>query len=201
MGLLKSFNRISDIAIIEAIEQSTVKEDECLSQLYKDNFRPILSLVSKNNGGEEEAKEVLQTAIIVLYERIKKGGFELKAKLSTFLFSVAKNQWYNQLKENGKTVSSNEFSQAAELSYEIKIDNYDANAERKKWVVSLMNQLKPDCKEVLVYSVYQKYSMKEIAEMMGFKNEQIARNKKAKCLNYFKRIVVNHQKESHIMAS
>ena len=41
-----------------------------------------------NNGNEDDAKDIFQESIIVLYEKVKAGKFELSSKLKTFIYSV-----------------------------------------------------------------------------------------------------------------
>ena len=202
MKILFLNKKYSDAEIVDHIGKGTKEEDPCLKQLYKDSYKSILSFVLKNNGKEEDGKEVLQNAIIVLYEKIKKGNFTLTAKLSTYLFSVAKNQWYGQLKKQNKfmAIEEDKVEIAYGTTYQEETGFVEENANKKALVISIMNQLKNDCKEILIYSVYQNYSMKEIAEMMDFKNEQIARNKKSKCLGYFKGLILKSPKATELMS-
>ena len=180
-----------DSVLIRAIKIGGAPENDAIKQLYKQNLTAVTSFVIKNNGSEIDAREMLQEAIIILYENIKSNKFEYKAKLSTYLFSVAKNKWYSQLKR--KEIPTESPLEKGLITSSFTLSNTEKN-QKNEWVVGLMNHLKSDCKEILIYSIYQKYSMKEIAEMMNFKNEQIARNKKSKCLSYFKKIVLDYTK-------
>lgn len=186
----------SDAVIIRAIKIGGLPENDALKQLYKRNLPPVTSFVLKNSGSENDAKEMLQEAIIALYEKIKANDFQAKAKLSTFLFAVAKNQWYNQLKR--KEVPTDHLTHSKTLNNE-ETDGVNESKTQNEWIFGLMNHLKKDCKDILIYSIYQKYSMAEIAEMMNFKNEQIARNKKSKCLGYFKKLVLDYSQANQHM--
>lgn len=186
----------SDAVIIRAIKIGGLPENDALKQLYKRNLPPVTSFVLKNSGSENDAKEMLQEAIIALYEKIKANDFQAKAKLSTFLFAVAKNQWYNQLKR--KEVPTDHLTHSKSLN-QSETDSTNEKRAQNEWIFGLMNHLKKDCKDILIYSIYQKYSMAEIAEMMNFKNEQIARNKKSKCLGYFKKLVLDHSQANQHM--
>lgn len=201
MKIISLNSKYSDSQIIAHVRKGGKDEDLCLKQLYKDNYPSVISFVTKNKGTQEDGKETLQNAIIILYEKIKKGNFELTAKLSTFLFSVAKNQWYSELKKQNKFMQVEEDKEEISygVSFQEETDFIDENEHKKALVVSIMNQLKNDCKEILVYSIYQNYSMREIAEMMGFQNEQIARNKKSKCLSYFKNLIIKSPNANKII--
>lgn len=187
----------SDKEIIEGIKKGGREEDICLKQLYSENFKPIMSFVLKNNGTEKEAREMLQQGIIVLYEKIKTSTFTASAKLSTYIFSVVKNQWYTHLKQKDKLI----YAEPVQEKKIYQLNYQEEHVAKTDYVASLMQELKEDCREILILSIYQNYSMKEIAEMMGFKNEQIARNKKSKCLGYFKKLILKDSEASKILMS
>jgi DNA-directed RNA polymerase specialized sigma24 family protein len=58
----------------------------------------ILQLVINNNGDEDEAKDIYQEAIIVLYNKVKRGDFELSSKLKTYIYSICRRLWLKRLK-------------------------------------------------------------------------------------------------------
>ena len=54
--------------------------------------------------------------------------------------------------------------------------------EEKEAMLKLLSHLGEDCQKVLLYFYYERIKMKEIANRMNFANDQVARNKKVKCL-------------------
>ena len=56
----------------------------------KDLRKMIYSLVIKNSGNEDDAIDVLQDALIVLYEKVQLGTFELTVKLTTYIYGVSR---------------------------------------------------------------------------------------------------------------
>ena len=64
----------------------------------------IFSLVIKNSGNEDDAIDVLQDALIVLYEKVQLGTFELTVKLTTYIYGVSRNIWYNKLRGRGTVI-------------------------------------------------------------------------------------------------
>ena len=61
--------------------------------------------------------------------------------------------------------------------------------EERQTMLELIKQLGEDCQKVLRYYYYERLKMKEIAQLMNFANDQVARNKKAKCLKQLISIV------------
>ncbi|MFA6540631.1 MAG: sigma-70 family RNA polymerase sigma factor, partial [Bacteroidota bacterium] len=46
---------------------------------------------------EEDADDMLQEAVIVLWENVRSGRFEYTSKLSTYIFAVVQNMWKRKL--------------------------------------------------------------------------------------------------------
>ena len=178
----------TDTEIINGLLAGGQEEDSCLSYLYKQNLRSITNMIKENNGNEDEAKDIFQDAVVVFYEQVKTGKFQLEAKISTFLYSVAKNMWLNKLKRSKLEVAyrNTQDTDTADDLYEGVLEK-----EKQEIVHHVMNQLKDDCKQVLVYTIFENKAMKDVCDLMGFQNEQVARNKKSKCLNYLKTIIRN----------
>jgi len=56
-----------------------------LKRLYVAYFPMVLQLIVNNNGTADDAKDIYQEAIIVLYNKVKSGNFELSSKLNSGL--------------------------------------------------------------------------------------------------------------------
>ena len=67
--------------------------EDALNKLYIGYFPMILQFIPNNNGDEDDAKDVYQEGIIVLYNKIKGGDFELSSKLKTYIYSVCRRIW------------------------------------------------------------------------------------------------------------
>ncbi len=158
-----------------------------LMDLY-DYMKPqILKFISQNNGTKEEAKDILQDAIVTVYTIVRRGDFQEKSTLTTFTYAVAKNLWMNKLKR--KKVES-KYAQA-QIDQPISIDEVPAyyDFERRSIVEQLFGQLGADCKKILTLVYYQNYSMKELVNILHFDNEQVVRNKKYKCMKRLKAMI------------
>lgn len=180
-------NIFTDKEIVEGIQAGGKEEDECLDYLYKDNYNMIVNYIKTNSGDEEDAKEFFQESIIVFYERVKNGEYTLDAKISTYLFEVVKRKWMNELKRR-KRIHEHAISNTS-LEMEDQLDSVLIQKEKKQKVMQFINALHPTCRKILLYFYFQELSMKRIAELMGFKNDQVARNRKNLCMNELKDII------------
>jgi DNA-directed RNA polymerase specialized sigma24 family protein len=73
--------------------------ESAIKRLYVAYFPMVLQLIVNNNGTADDAKDIYQEAIIVLYNKIKKGDFELNSKLKTFIYSVCRRLWLKRLSQ------------------------------------------------------------------------------------------------------
>src|SRR6185312_16926040 len=73
--------------------------ENVLKRLYIAYFPMILQLVINNNGDSDDAKDIYQEAIIVLYNKVKTGDFELSSKLKTYIYSICRRLWLKRLSQ------------------------------------------------------------------------------------------------------
>src|ERR1700690_1079872 len=90
----------SDAKILDLIRKGD--DEESLAALYRANRRPVLSYVTRNSGTSDDADDVLQEAVVVLWEKVRSGNFRYESKLSTFIMGAAKNIWLRRLARRRK---------------------------------------------------------------------------------------------------
>src|SRR5690606_18400997 len=90
----------SDETIVEEIRKGN---KEALVYLYEGNYASIRNYILKNSGDSDDVEDILQDAVIVVWQKVSQKEFELTAKLSTFLFAVAKNLWLKALNKAKRT--------------------------------------------------------------------------------------------------
>lgn len=179
----------SDEEIIFCLKESEVKRDLALKQMYTRLFPIIKSYIQKNNGSEEDAADIFQDAMIVFYEKVRLDQFQLNSSIRTYLYSVCKHLWLNKLRAQKKVISlSNEGESLTIDPIETAIFGSD---ERNNYLMSLMESIGKNCKRILVLYYYDRLKMKEIAEVMNFANDQVAKNKKSSCLKKLKLKISN----------
>ncbi|HHM21319.1 MAG TPA: sigma-70 family RNA polymerase sigma factor [Bacteroidetes bacterium] len=177
----------SDQQIIAALLKGGKDGDAALRQVYVLNRSAVFDFVKKNNGTTEEAKDVFQDSIVAFYENIQAGKFKGESTVSTYIYSIAKFIWMNRLKRKGtgkKILTVLEVPEKDPGFFPTLLEK-----EKEESVLKIFNQLGTDCRKVLILHIYQHYSMKEIACEMQYENEQIARNKKYKCLKKLKSLI------------
>ncbi|MEJ5963245.1 RNA polymerase sigma factor [Pedobacter immunditicola] len=161
--------------------------DEALNKLYVGYFPMILQFILNNNGDEEDAKDVYQEAIIVLYNKIKSGDFELSSKLKTYIYSVCRRIWLKKLsKESKKAINVADFEdiEAVETDMEVH-EEKDQQFEKMKSSLELLGE---PCKTIIQDFYINSLSMQEISEKFGYTNTDNAKTQKYKCLQRLKKL-------------
>lgn len=160
---------------------------ETLGRLYTSYFPMILQLVLKNNGNEDDAKDIFQESIIVLYNKVKSGDFELNSKLKTFLYSVCRRLWLKRLNAESRMVRNiQDFSEI--MAVEDDLEKHEEKDRQFELMESALNHLGEPCKTIIEDYYIQNKSMQEICEKFGYTNADNAKTQKYKCLQRLKKI-------------
>ena len=160
---------------------------KAIETIYRDNYNLVQALVLKNNGTAEDAKDVFQEAMIVLYEKAKSESFSLNCQLSTFMYSVCRRIWLKRLMQQNRFMIAEE--DQAEL---VSVENEVEEQERRNMEFSIMekavNSLGEPCKSLLDAFYLQKRNMQDIALSFGYTNADNAKTQKYKCLMRLKKL-------------
>ena len=161
---------------------------QTLNQLYKAYFPMVLQLVLNNNGNEDDAKDIFQESVIVLYNKVKAGGFELNSKLKTFIYSVCRRLWLKRLNQKSRNVSVElmDFENVEAVEQDIAYhEEKDAKFRQMEKALQLLGE---PCKTIIEDYYMQNRSMQDISEKFGYTNADNAKTQKYKCLQRLKKL-------------
>jgi RNA polymerase sigma factor (sigma-70 family) len=155
--------------------------------IYKQQYSVVQSLILNNNGTIDDARDIFQEAMVVLYEKAKSGHFELHCQIKTYLYSVARRLWLKRLQQLQRY--SPEVNGIAELvSVEEEIEQQEQKNLEFHVMEKAMQGLGEPCKSLLEAYYLQKKSMADIAAGFGYTNAENAKNQKYKCLTRLKKL-------------
>jgi len=169
-----------DQALIALLKSSLKTErNRALSYMYERYYGGLARFVIDNSGTEEDAKDIFQDGLVVLYEKVQLPGFIWTSTLKTFLFAVCKNLWFKRLRKASNREIPTENIQELRVM-EIPFD--DPYEDQKFLLRGLLSQVGAACQEILTLFYFHRRSMQEIAQEMNLANEKVAKNKKARCM-------------------
>jgi RNA polymerase sigma factor (sigma-70 family) len=157
----------------------------------------IANYIRLNGGSEDEARDVFQDAVVVLYQKLQDESFELTCKIQTFLYSVSRNLWLNEIRMKSWYSPENEIK---EENADITETDTEEDEGIRKNITQLnhcIEKLGQPCSSLIKMYYIDNLSMTEIAEKMSYTNADNAKNQKYKCLQRLKKIFFRMQ-ESHI---
>jgi len=167
---------LSDERIVEMIRKG---DDQALSWLYNRNLHLISQYIKANHGNDHDASELLQDALVILWERIRRGEFLLESKLSTFLYAVVKKKWLQELVRRRRYTTLEQLDNNPGKDQDALEQIQDK--EQVAMVRKCLEMISPLCQKILTLYYYEEKSMTEIAALTGLANEDVAKSKKYQC--------------------
>ncbi|HRO47616.1 sigma-70 family RNA polymerase sigma factor [Agriterribacter sp.] len=159
----------------------SVNDKNAIETIYSDHYGVIQNLILNNNGSEEDAKDIFQEALIVLYEKSKSAEFELNCQVKTYLYSVSKRLWLKRLQKNSRyEMQSNGFEETVYVEDDIGM--HEKRNNEFGMMEFAMTHIGEPCKSILEAYYIRKQNMQEIAAHFGYTNSDNAKNQKYKCL-------------------
>ena len=180
----------------ELLQGLAVNDKKAVETIYKENYNMVQSLIINNNGSADDAKDIFQEAMIVLYEKVRYGSFELNCLIKTYVYSVSKRLWLKRLQQ------LNRYSPPIDdLESAVPVDEDMEDHEKRDAEFEMMNKaissLGEPCKSLLEAYYLQKQNMQVIAANFGYTNADNAKNQKYKCLMRLKKIFFSHYKNEN----
>lgn len=132
----------------------------------------------------EVLEEAYQDAMHKLYDDVKTGKIEKYDKsICSYIFTVGRNKAIDQNRrlhpDRQVETPVEELDLYRNLSYET---NEVEDEEKRSIVFRLVHSVGEPCSRVLTFFFYDVMSMREIATAMGYKNNDVAKSTKKKCL-------------------
>jgi len=171
--------RYNDREIIEGLRHGN---DNVLNFIYKNYYGAVRNLVLNSFGSEEQARDIFQEVIIVIYNKLQDSNFKITSSFFTFFYAVVKNTWLDFRKRK----KTNPIDYALDFNDEIDVNSDDISflatrALQNNLFNSCLKQLSENCQKILELSM-DYYSHKEIAVKMNLKSGAYVRKRKSECL-------------------
>ena len=181
---------INEQVLLKGLAKSDKKAVETI---YKENFNMVQALIIRNNGSTDEAKDIFQEAMIVLYEKVRSGTFELNCQIKTYVFSVCRRLWLKRLQQLNKYSTEVDGLQDV-IVVEEEVEAHERRNSEFQLMEKAINNLGEPCKSLLEAYYLQKKTMQEIAGNFGYTNADNAKNQKYKCLMRLKKLFFTQYK-------
>lgn len=153
------------------------KREKAFGKLYG-QWPKINRLIRQQGGNRDDAKDIFQEALIVLYNRLESQDFILTGSLNGFIYQTSRNLYLKKTKKDSLSpVSTLDNEYVGEWAEEETHAHTQTGLAEKA-----LEKLAEKCREILQFFYMEKRSMEWIAERLGLKSEQAAKTQKYKCL-------------------
>ncbi len=170
------------------------KDKNVIETIYRTHYNAIQSLVLNNSGDINDAKDIFQEGMIVLYEKSVSPDFKLNCLLKTYLYSVCRHLWLKRLQQMQR--QNDKFDIVGEIVH--VEEDMELHEKRNTDFIQMeyaMGKVGEPCKSLLEAYYIQKKSMQEIAVKFGYTNADNAKTQKYKCLMRLKKLFFTKYKK------
>jgi RNA polymerase sigma-70 factor (ECF subfamily) len=189
---LRSIFDVSDEQAMWLVQQAD--DEVAFAQLVRRWLGPIQRLCERMTGDAHHAEELAQDAFVRVFVRRKE--YEASAKFSTWLWRIALNLCYDELRRRQrreKTIFDNEGGEPARalddfISADASPDKLLQDRERSRLVQRALDELPEIYRAVLVLRHYEDLKFREIAEVLGVP-EGTVKSRMAEALAQFGRLL------------
>ncbi len=162
-------------------------EKEAIELVYKENYGLIQHFVVYNNGTEDDARDIFQEAMMVLYEKSKQPDFELTCQIKTYLYSVCRRLWLKKL-QHARRIEMQIENFDNIVPVEEDLEDHEKLTKQYLIMRTAMGKIGEPCKSLIEAFYVHHKNMQEIADFFGYTNADNAKNQKYKCLVRLKKL-------------
>ena len=153
-------------------------DSDTLTYIYEELYPYIEAYVVHHGGTEDNARDVFQDAMLIIYKKILKKDLSLHCKFSTYLYAVSKNIWIQNRKKHYLRINKlKEMPVVAESTPDYGFGEMD---DTKELFYKHFRKLDHDCQKLLgLY--FNGATLKEIRDSLGMASVQQVSDKKYRC--------------------
>jgi RNA polymerase sigma factor (sigma-70 family) len=168
----------------EILNEIRSGNQQILIYLFEENYSSIKKHILQNSGSVDDVDDVLQEAVIIVWQNSAKPEFQLSSALNTYIYAIVKNLWLKALKRKQRMVNihDNEYDHLNPVSQ--GTSQYD-----RKVLLDCMSEVGETCKQLLSYYYFDGYNMTQIGDLLGFNNADTVKAKKYQCLKRLQDII------------
>lgn len=161
-----------------------------LKYIYKAYFYRINAFICANSGDENDANDIFQETIIIIYRKLKKRKAKNKDNnFETLLYSISRYLWLKELEvRRGTAITIRDVTNFSESVFDDELEEIVLLNERYRIYQEHFNKLGKECQKILRL-FFQQVALKEIADKLGLVSESYAKKRKHQCKEYLIRSI------------
>jgi len=167
-------------------------DESYFTRVYNEHKGYTMRFLHKMNDDVDLMSDLYQDAMILLYQKSKDPNFVLTCTIQTYINSVCRNQLLNRFKHNSRFINKgDDFDPEVTDWHEDSLS--DEKENRLNAIEKALEELKETgekCYEIIKRFFYEKKSMDEIAQELGYTNGDNVKNQKSRCQKKLKELTL-----------
>jgi len=186
----------SDEAILEGLR---LRSDYIINFIYKEFFPLIRFLVTENGGAGEDAEDIFQDGIIIIYSKISLNELRLTSSFKTYMYSVCRNLWLQKLNKRKAIFDKlSDVEEYIDLPKDMLQEASIEETELHRIIQIHFLSLADDCQKLLRLFI-KNIPLREIASILGYKTEKYAKTRKYLCKEELKKRIASDPRSQKII--
>lgn len=180
--------KIIDSNLLIRLKGSNINEP--VQDLYRSYFESVVYYLKGLGCNEEDAQDVFQESILVFIEQVQQNKFRGESSIKTYLTGIARNLYMNEIRSSSRRVNREElyFKDSSDVA-DPEVHHRMFSRENSKRLMQLFEEIGEPCKKILSGYYFENMPMKQLLLVTHYDNEQVLRNKKAKCMKHLKHLI------------
>lgn len=168
-------------ADIELVKQTLQGDEGGFEKLVKKYQDKVYTLCYRYSGNDEDAYDLAQEAFIKAYRSL--GTFKGSSRFGTWLYRITTNVCLDEIRRKKRRIQAQSLDQPVEgadgemtrivLDDTLSIDALYEQQEQAQYIQSLLIQMKPEHRMVLLLKDIMEFSYEEIAQMLNISSGTI----------------------------
>lgn len=173
----------TDHCVKSILSENKKTRAKALEYLYQNSFPKVKAYILSNNGTTSESKDIFQDTIAVVYENLLSGKFRGDSAITSYVYSVGRNLWLQELRKKKILTTKLENDQLTEIK---------GSEVNNSLIHQVLNYLDIGCRSLLVSFYFYERTMKEVAAEFELSSVQVAKTKKLRCMKKLRSIIEDH---------
>lgn len=161
-------------------------DNKIIESIYRNYAHRIAHHVVRKGGSQEDARDIFQDALVIIYHKAQVPGFQLTSRFYTFLFGICYRLW--ERKREKKSSQTMTIPSDAGYIADDDIEEKIYEREQHKIFLAAFEKLDQQCQQILTLFFAGK-SMEEITQQTNLKNAHTTRNRKYRCQKKLEELV------------
>lgn len=188
---MKQHRKWTDEEILNTFYASVEGRERMLYYIFHESGwrKQVIKFVVENSGTMEDAKDIMQEALVGFLKSLTNGKYEGQGALQGYFFGIAKHKWHDELEKRKKRVKTNTLTDKNDVRQnnpsEDNADKRLLEEDRRKLLIEVVKKLGYERCLRLRLEAGAGATGEELARRFGFKDPDKVKKFKSDCWKSF----------------